>query len=381
MTKQIHTIFILVLTSILIGCQPEASDIQTKRSMLKEKQANLKVLQTEIDSLIAAIDAESPQANKKTSLVTLDTLRPITLERYATLQASVMSDELVNISSEIGGRLLSIRVREGDYVRKGQLIATIDTEFIQKQIDEVQTRLTLAETVFEKQKRLWDKNIGSEIQYLEAKNNKESIEKSLETLKVQLSKSNIYSPVNGSVDREFLESGELASPGMPIVSVLNTNKLKVVADVPENYLVKVNKGQDVSITFPAIDKVIERKISMIGRSIDPSNRTFKIEIMTDNLGGILKPNLLAEASFKDLSLDNVIAIPIELVQEEVNGNSYVYVGEVEGDNMIARKKYVQVGESSRDLIEVKEGLSEGDIIVLLGARTIVEGDYILDQNK
>jgi multidrug efflux pump subunit AcrA (membrane-fusion protein) len=168
---------------------------------------------------------------------------------------------------------------------------------------------------------------------------------------------------------------------MPIVSVLNTNKLKVVADVPENYLVKVNKGQDVSITFPAIDKVIERKISMIGRSIDPSNRTFKIEIMTDNLGGILKPNLLAEASFKDLSLDNVIAIPIELVQEEVNGNSYVYVGEVEGDNMIARKKYVQVGESSRDLIEVKEGLSEGDIIVLLGARTIVEGDYILDQNK
>jgi RND family efflux transporter MFP subunit len=381
MTKQIHTIFILVLTSILIGCQPEASDIQTKRSMLKEKQAQLKVLQTEIDSLIAAIDAESPQANKKTSLVTLDTLRPITLERYATLQASVMSDELVNISSEIGGRLLSIRVREGDYVRKGQLIATIDTEFIQKQIDEVQTRLTLAETVFEKQKRLWDKNIGSEIQYLEAKNNKESIEKSLETLKVQLSKSNIYSPVNGSVDREFLESGELASPGMPIVSVLNTNKLKVVADVPENYLVKVNKGQDVSITFPAIDKVIERKISMIGRSIDPSNRTFKIEIMTDNLGGILKPNLLAEASFKDLSLDNVIAIPIELVQEEVNGNSYVYVGEVEGDNMIARKKYVQVGESSRDLIEVKEGLSEGDIIVLLGARTIVEGDYILDQNK
>lgn len=381
MTKQIHTIFILVLTSILIGCQPEASDIQTKRSMLKEKQANLKVLQTEIDSLITAIDAESPQANKKTSLVTLDTLRPITLERYATLQASVMSDELVNISSEIGGRLLSIRVREGDYVRKGQLIATIDTEFIQKQIDEVQTRLTLAETVFEKQKRLWDKNIGSEIQYLEAKNNKESIEKSLETLKVQLSKSNIYSPVNGSVDREFLESGELASPGMPIVSVLNTNKLKVVADVPENYLVKVNKGQDVSITFPAIDKVIERKISMIGRSIDPSNRTFKIEIMTDNLGGILKPNLLAEASFKDLSLDNVIAIPIELVQEEVNGNSYVYVGEVEGDNMIARKKYVQVGESSRDLIEVKEGLSEGDIIVLLGARTIVEGDYILDQNK
>jgi len=381
MTKQIHTIFILVLTSILIGCQPEASDIQTKRSMLKEKQANLKVLQTEIDSLIAAIDAESPQANKKTSLVTLDTLRPITLERYATLQASVMSDELVNISSEIGGRLLSIRVREGDYVRKGQLIATIDTEFIQKQIDEVQTRLTLAETVFEKQERLWDKNIGSEIQYLEAKNNKESIEKSLETLKVQLSKSNIYSPVNGSVDREFLESGELASPGMPIVSVLNTNKLKVVADVPENYLVKVNKGQDVSITFPAIDKVIERKISMIGRSIDPSNRTFKIEIMTDNLGGILKPNLLAEASFKDLSLDNVIAIPIELVQEEVNGNSYVYVGEVEGDNMIARKKYVQVGESSRDLIEVKEGLSEGDIIVLLGARTIVEGDYILDQNK
>ena len=132
MTKQIHTVFILVLTSILIGCQPEVTDLQTKKSMLKEKQTQLKVLQAEIDSLIAAIDSESPQSNKKISLVTLDTLHPITLERYATLQASVMSDELVNISSEIGGRLLSVRVQEGDYVRKGQLVATIDTEIIQK---------------------------------------------------------------------------------------------------------------------------------------------------------------------------------------------------------------------------------------------------------
>ena len=380
MTKQVNSILIFFVASLLIGCQPEQTDLQTKKSMLKDKKAQLKELQKEIDSLTASIELIEPNSKKKISLVTLDTLETITLERYATLQASVMSDELINISSEIGGRLLSVNVDEGDYVKRGQLIATVDTEIIQTQINEVETRLSLANTVFEKQKRLWEKNIGSEIQFLQAKNNKESIEKSLETLKVQLAKSKIYSPVNGNVDMEFLKSGELASPGMPIVSVLNTNKLKVVADVPENYLVKVKKGQDVNISFPAIDKSIDRKVSLIGRSIDPSNRTFKIEMRTDNLGGILKPNLLAEAKIKDLSLENVLAIPIELVQEEVDGKSYVYTATKKDEDLIATKKYVELGESSDDLIQITGGLDKGDVIVLLGARTIVEGDIILDQN-
>ena len=380
MTKQVNSILIFFVASLLIGCQPEQTDLQTKKSMLKEKKTQLKELQKEIDSLTASIELIEPNSKKKISLVTLDTLETITLERYATLQASVMSDELINISSEIGGRLLSVNVDEGDYVKRGQLIATVDTEIIQTQINEVETRLSLANTVFEKQKRLWEKNIGSEIQFLQAKNNKESIEKSLETLKVQLAKSKIYSPVNGNVDMEFLKSGELASPGMPIVSVLNTNKLKVVADVPENYLVKVKKGQDVNISFPAIDKSIDRKVSLIGRSIDPSNRTFKIEMRTDNLGGILKPNLLAEAKIKDLSLENVLAIPIELVQEEVDGKSYVFTATKKDEDLIATKKYVELGESSDDLIQITGGLDKGDVIVLLGARTIVEGDIILDQN-
>ncbi len=377
-----NSILFILLVAITIGCKPEANpeDLAGKKSLLSSKKSELKTLENEIKGIEDEIALLEPP-KIKTALVTLDTIKKETLERYAELQGSVMSQELVNASSEIGGRLIKVNVKEGDIVRKGQLIAVVDTEILSKQEQELRTRMSLASSIYEKQKKLWEQNIGSEIQFLQAKNNIESLQKSLETLQFQLTKKNVYAPVNGSVDMEYLKSGEIASPGMPIVSILNTNKLVVTADVPENYLTKVKRGDKVQITFPALDKEISRNITLVGRSIDPSNRTFKIEMNTDNMNGLLKPNLLASVKIKDLTIKDAIGVSTDLIQEEVDGTQYVYVALPGDEYMTAKKKFVKTGEVSNGIIEIIEGLSVGDMIVVNGARTIVEGDNIINDNS
>ena len=372
----------IIISSIIMGCQTpneQSNDLEALKSELAEKKSSFAALRSEIAELESQIAAIEPAPKKKTSLVTIDTLKKMTIDRYATLQGSVMSDEQANATSEIPGRITSVRVKEGDPVRKGQLIATIDTEVLEDQMLEIQTRLDLAITIFEKQEKLWKQNIGSELQYLQAKNNKEALEQSYKTMQTQLTKKNVYAPVSGVVDMEILKSGEMASPGVPIVTILNTNKLKVVADVPEHYLTSVKKGDNVAITFPALDKEINRKVTLIGRSIDPSNRTFKIEMNTDHLNGMLKPNLLSEVKIKELTLKDVLAIPIELIQQEVDGKEYVFIAEKQGDDLVAKKAYVQKGETANGMVAITSGLNPEDLVIKLGARTVSEGDIVINE--
>ncbi len=385
-TKIISTILFLSAISILISCKPSTktipADLEGKRKYLTQQKKELSELQKSIEQVQSEIVELEPKRKIKKVLVSLDTVQNVEFKQFTNVQAIVVPDDYVNASSETGGRILKRMADEGDYVRKGQLLATVDMDPLERQLDEIATSYALAKTIFERQKRLWEQNIGSELQYLEAKTKKESLEKSTATIQSQLTKKNVYAPISGIVDQEFLQEGEMSAPGTPILRILNTRKIKVVADLPENYLGTVKKNDKVSVYFPALDKTIQSKITMMGRTIDPSNRTFKIEVYADNSKGDLKPNLLAEVKINNYTNKEAITLGAELIQEDVNGAKFIYkITDDENGNKIAKKQIVETGESFENNIEVHTGLSLGDIVIVEGARSVSEGNIVVTQTN
>jgi RND family efflux transporter MFP subunit len=256
------------------------------------------------------------------------------------------------------------------------LVAKLDLEAVQKQIAELEKSMELAVDVYERQKRLWDQNIGSEIQYLQAKNNKERLEKSLETINYQLTKAEVYAPSSGVVEMVNIKAGEMVSPGMPIITILNTYKVKVVANVPETYIKAIGRGEEVTIKFPALDTEKRARVTRIGNIINPANRTFEVEVEMANPKGLYKPNLLAIMMVNDNTYKDVPTVPIEMVQQEVSGRSFVYIKSEGADGSFAKKVYVKTGDNYDGKIVITEGLIGGEEILVDGARVVAENALI-----
>ena len=375
-----YLISTLLVAFLLVSCSQEQEgnvipeDIAAKKALLKTKRAEAKALASFIDSLDQAIFQQDPSSRQEEkALVKTAPLERKDFYHYVEVQGTVTADDYVDVSAEVPGRILSLNVKEGQAVRKGQLIATIDPEATKKQIAELETGIELAQTVYERQKRLWDQQIGSEIQFLQAKNNVDRLNKNLELLNLQLKKTNVYAPVSGEVQRVVLQSGELASPGMPIIMMINMSNLKVVVDLPEKYLTSVKKGERIEMHFPALDKDLTLPVNLIGNVINSGNRTLPIELALN--GGnatMMKPNLLALAKINDLTVDKAITVPIELVQQEIGGKDYILIAE----NNKAKKVYVKTGESYDGNILIKEGLEGNEIIIVEGARGLLNGAAI-----
>jgi RND family efflux transporter MFP subunit len=382
-----HFIILLSLTiTTWISCGKSGIKTSEERSLselnseLESKKEALSILQSEIVALTEQIAQLDPSLREKARLVSTMTIQPQVFERYVNVQGIVFADKMVNVTSEVPGRVISVNYEEGDYVRKGQLVATLDLESLEKQRAEIITSLQLATDIYERQSRLWAQNIGSEIQYLQAKNNKERLEKSLETIDYNLTKSKIYSPLSGTVDREFVKSGEIASPGMPIISILNTSDIKVTADIPERYLSLLKRGQTVELEFPAIKESRSGTITLLGRSIDPANRTLKVDIEIQGRSELMKPNLLVEVRFQELSIPDVLVVPVEYVLQEVDGKEFVYIAETVNGELRAKKIYVFTGEASEGMIAIEEGLTEENEMITKGARNVSNGELIRIQN-
>ena len=380
MPNKINYILLLVIGCVLFlgSCKQDTmpEDLAGMKKYLSAKKQALKELEASISEVTKEIEKLEPPKEKDPIEVEAINLQPQEFKRYIEIQAQIAADDVVNASSAIGGRIISLGVKEGQSVRKGQVIATTDMTTLETQISEIETSLSLATTVYERQNKLWQQNIGSEMQYLEAKNNKERIEKSLETLKSQISKKYVYAPISGIVDMQFLKQGETAGPGMPIVQIMNTSKVKIVADLQESLLGSIKKGDDVEVYFPALDKTTKNKITMIGRTIDPANRTFKVEMNTSSLSGQLKPNLMAQAKFNDYTEKDAVIIPINTVQDDVNGNKYVYIIKEEGGKSIAKKVLIELGESNGETAIVLVGLQSGDQLITEGSKNITDNDVI-----
>ena len=373
-----YILFTLSALLILASCQEQEVklDLAGKKKLLIEQKKKLKEIQLSIDTLTTSIEKEEPSKEIIKKTVTTTKLKTEEFVNYSEIQATVMSDDVVIASSETGGRITYLKAKEGQSVKKGQLIAKVDMQTIENQIQEINTNMDLAKDTYNRQKRLWEQNIGSEMQYIQAKNAVSQIEKKLATMNNQLSKANVYAPLSGAIDMVALKEGEMAAPGQPIVQILNTYKVKVVANLPESYLGKIKRGEKVEVYFPALDITRTAKVSLMGRTIDPANRTFKVEINLSNSDQKLKPNLLATVKVKDFSAKDALIVSQELVQQEISGKEYILVVGQQDSIQVATKKYVEPGESYDGRVQILSGLTTDDEVITVGARTVKAGDAI-----
>ncbi len=379
-------ISVIGIMVIMMGCQPKTestypSDLEGQRKLLSEKKTERKRIEDLIVKLEQDIQEKDPSV-KILKKVTTTRLNRKDIERFVEVQGSIVADDYFTASTEVGGRVLSMNINEGDYVRRGQKIATVDMELIKKQIAEIQTSLDLAIEINSRQERLWKQNIGSEIQYLQAKNNKERLEKSLETIRFNMTKGDVFAPASGVVEKVMLKAGEMASPGSPILQILNVNKVKVSIDVPEKYLTKIKKGSRFKMELPTLEYEKTVRVTDIGRMIDPGNRTFKVEANISSNGGKIKPNLMAIAYILDYKIKDALSLDSELIQQDIDGASFVYViGKSTQGATIATKKYIEIGESIDNQLIVTSGLMGDEVLIIDGARIVNEGQEIIIENN
>lgn len=347
------------------------------KSTLISKEKELNTLKTEIDSIKSRIESLDPEYGKKeVPVVELLQLSRQDFNHFVEVQGAIEADEERMISSEMPGKITSLRVKEGDNVKKGQLIATIDTESIEKGIDELQKSMELANDLFERQERLWQKNIGSEIQYLQAKNTKERLEKSLASAELSLKKAKIYAPISGAVTMVLGKQGEITSPGVPIIKLISTRQVKLTADVPETYIRDVKRNDFVNVKVPVLELDKRARVSRIGNEINNNNRTFEVEVKLDNSKRELKPNLLAMLMINDYSAEDAVAIPLELVQQDVSGNSFVFSAEQKEGKYFVMKKMIETGVAFDGMVEILEGLKGDEMLVTTGSQYLADGQEI-----
>lgn len=376
-----HLLIITLTTILFFACnsgteETYPEDLAGKKTLLKEKRTELKEIAALVEQLQTEIEEMDSSIVKKLPLVTTMPVRTTDFAHFTDIQGVVEANDLVAISSETGGRIIQLSIDEGSYVRKGQLVGKVDLESVEKQIVELETQLELADELYERQKRLWDQKIGTEVQLLQAENNKKRLEKSLETIKVQLNKAEFYAPAAGVVEMLNVKQGEVAGPGAPIAMILNTSSVKITADLPETLIQAVQKGQSIEAEIPALGWQKMVRITEIARTIDPTNRTLKVEAMISNPSGKIKPNLLASMKIKDLALENVVTIPVELLQQEVGGKDFVYIVENGQEGKVAKKIYVETGESYNNQIVITDGLRGGESIVVKGSRSVANNEAV-----
>lgn len=352
----------------------------------KEAQlAELKKQQSEIESKIVALESElggadtTDKAAMKTVPVSASVITPDTFRHYLEVQGRVDFDQNVFVSARVPGVLTSVRVKPGDRVSKGQVMATIDAQVLEQSIAELRTRLELARVAYERQKNLWDQQIGTEMQYLTAKNNKEALERSLAGLQRQREQYNIVAPISGVVDNVAPNAGESVAPGMGIIRVVNTTGGKVVAEVSEAYLSKVNKGDQAMVYFPDTKQEIETTVDVISQYINPTSRTFTVELRlkdSQQQSLTLRPNLVAVVRIQDYKSENAVVIPVNLVQKDEK-TEYVYVASKQGDKYVAAKKEIETGMTYKGRVEVVKGLSANDQLITAGYQNLSDGQPVV----
>lgn len=319
--------------------------IDKNQAEITKLENQIKELNLSISEAKLKMDTSQSSGNDLIKAVTVFTPEKQTFNKYIELQGKVTSKDNVIVPAESGGLIRSIAVTEGQTVAKGQTLAVLDQEIMSKNISELETALDLANQVFERQTRLWEQKIGSELQYLQAKNNKESLEKKLETLNSQKSKMIVKAPFSGIIDLVFAKNGELAGPGTPIARIVNLSKVEVMAEVPENYIGKIKKGDNVEVFFPSLNETRNATVQSISQVINPGNRTFNVEAALSNPGSKLKPNLLSNLKLIEYSSKEKFVVPTKLLQHN-STNDYLFV--VDKDNLVKRV-IVEKGVSSDEI--------------------------------
>lgn len=361
--------------SFLIACgnKENPDKKQAKLEELKKQQAELAI---KIKDLEAEIAAEGKtQDNTKYKNVLLTEASTQTFAHYLDIQGKIDAEENITISAKMPATVTRILVKAGKQVKTGELLAELDNSTIIAGIEELKTGMQLANTLYEKQKALWDQKIGTEVQYLQAKSQKESLDKKLASLYEQLEMTKIKSPINGTIDEVILRIGQTTAPGAPGIRIVNMGTLKAKAEVAEAYAGRIKEGNDVKIFFSDSKKEILAKVTYCGKVINAMNRSFTVEA---NLEGNqdLHPNMLAILKIADYRNDSAIVVPINTVQNSEEGQ-YVMVAKQNGNKLIAERRVVKQGLSYNGNAEILSGLNVGDKVITTGYQDLNQGDAIV----
>jgi membrane fusion protein, multidrug efflux system len=365
-----NTILFVVLSMLIAACGG-SEDPATKLANLKQQKATL---ETEITALEKEINANKP-VERKVKTVALTEVKPELFKHSIDLQGRVDADESVMATAKMPGSLRRVYVKNGDVVRQGQLLAEIEDNIMQKSLAELEGQLKVAEDIYNRQKGLWDQKIGTEVQYIQAKNGKESLERSMATLRENMSMTKIYAPTGGTVDMVTLKQGQAIAPGLPLCSILNLSKLKIKGDVTEAYAAKVKKGDKVQVFFPDLNKEITTTVTYVSKTINPMTRTFSVECALPN-GSDYRSNQVAVMKIVDYQNANAIVVPINLIQSAVDGD-FILIAEKSGEKQGAVKKVtVKQGLNYNGMVEIVNGLKKGDFVVSTGFQDVNNGETI-----
>jgi len=354
------------------------TEIRARKSELSKEQSALTSDINRLDEAIGKLDK-----NKSLNLVTVQTLKDSTFQHFAEVQGDVATDENIIIYPEYSGILQNVYVNEGDRVKKGQILAKIDDGGLSSQVAQAEAQATLAKTTYERQKRLWDQNIGSEIQFLEAKTNFEASQKAAEQLKSQLAKTTVTAPFSGVIDDVISNQGEVVSPGQSqLFRIINLSNMYVEAAVPENYLPKIKKGTLVKVMISSINKEYEGEVTEVGNNINANNRTFRVKIAIPNPDQLIRPNQIATIMLNDYTAEGAISIPESTIQKNAMGESLVYTLENKTDSTgVAKKTVIETGYVYDNRIEVTEGLEAGATLIVEGSKSLRDGQEVKISKK
>ncbi len=386
MKKSILSLPLLAL--LLAGCgrdsdtsldtlisQGDLEALKARKKELYDQQSALSASLKRIDSVI-----EAREGTGKIPLVSTLQIEPARFEHYLELQGDVQTKQNILLYPEMAGTLIQVLVREGDRVQKGQLLARIDDGGMASRLEQLRTQTELAETTFERQKRLWEQNIGSEIQYLQAKTNYEASVNAVRQAEAQLAKASIRAPFGGIVDDVMQDEGSTVNPavGTAVIRLVNLSDMYVAVDVPESYLESVRPGKEVQIFLPVLGESISTRVRQTGNFINPTNRSFSVEVPVPNQSGHIKPNLTARVRINDYTNEQALLIPPTVISENAEGEQYVYVAVNVDENGIgkAEKRVITTGKSQGNDVEVLSGIAPGEQIITEGARRIREGQEI-----
>ena len=387
-------IYLLIIITVFLNSCSNEKEPSLEEILATNDVELLKSRKSEIDAKLEELTLDLNQLNNKLSVLNKDRNTPLIttittseqkFNHFIELQGNVKTKQNVLVYPEMPGILNKVYVKEGQKVKKDQILATIDDGGLSQQLLLLKSNEQLAKTTFERQKRLWDQQIGSEIQYLQAKTSYDSQKNATRQLKKQLGKFTIRAPFSGIIDNVFKEKGTVVAPGpgAEIFRIINLSNMYIETDVPESYISSIKKNKMVEVNFPILGRSYDSSIRQVGNFINPSNRTFRIEVGIPNLDGEIKPNLTAKLRLNDYSNSNAILIPQSIISENAKGQQFIYVvkDNKEKNQVYAERLVIETGKTNGDFIEVTKNLDANVEIILEGARSVNNGQVVKVINK
>lgn len=369
-------IFLTIPLLLLFSCAGEHEQADGNLEALKHKKDSLKEIHASISAQIAELDKliQEKDTSKRLSVVSTYAVKSGTFAHYIEVYGQVEADKSITIFPETSGNIDKIAVKEGEKVKKGQLLMNLDADVLRQNMQEVNTQYDLANTVYERQAKLFEKNIGSEIQLLESKARRDALASQRSALQSRINMSTVRAPFDGVVDKIFPKTGEMAMPQQALIRLINLDKIYITSDVSESHLGSIRKGSKVKVEFPSLNKEYESEVEYVGQYIDPNNRTFDVQVKVPNEDALIKPNLLAKIKIQDQIIsDTAIIIPNRMILQNTEGEDYVMLL---GEDNTVKKQKIEVGSSYKDKTLVLSGLEKEDLIIDKGARSIREGQEV-----